>query len=276
MQDAFAELVDEAVESRVRRAAALRIGQMRKDITAAEVAQLVEQLGNPHNCEVGGGAISIRRAALLAFTELACGPDGVLAVVASCASQLTEMLRRADPDVREMAARAMAVLGAHAEAASLIARLIDEEEDVRRAASDALVSLRETLEAPDLDAILLQLEQDDAEVRVLVLQTLGGIGPLASAHADAIAQCLADGEAATRAAAARALCALGQERAVAHLDAIEFLLEDGDASARTAAVEVLAELDARSHADTISELLGDRDRSVRSAAAAALKRWGLA
>ena len=68
---ALRELTDEDAESSVRRAAALKIGAMGAEISAEDVARVIKQLANPHNCHVGGGAMSVRRAALLAFTELA-------------------------------------------------------------------------------------------------------------------------------------------------------------------------------------------------------------
>ena len=55
-----------------------------------------------------------QRAALLAFTELARGDDGVPAAVASGVTQVTELTQADDEATREMAVRAMAVLGAHA------------------------------------------------------------------------------------------------------------------------------------------------------------------
>ena len=82
---AFASMINEAADSNVRRAAALKLGSMR--LQKASVERVISQLANAHNCDVGGGAISVRRAALLAFTELARGESQ--AVVASVSRRRT-------------------------------------------------------------------------------------------------------------------------------------------------------------------------------------------
>ena len=284
MDAALMELADEAAESQVRRSAALKIGEMRADAKLADVARVVAHLGNPHNCEVGGSAISVRRAALLAFTELARGPEGVPAVVASCAPVVVELLRHEDPDAREMAVRALGALGTHADAIALAARLEDEENDVRAAAADTLVVLRDTLGAPDLDAIASRLRYEgDDEVRAWALRTLGGIGPAAATQSAAVLACLHDEDTMaltppSRALAVAALAAFGRASAASQLPVIAALLEDEDEEAcvRAAAVDALAQVgEAAIHGEAISELLNDRDRTVRNAATSALKRWGM-
>ena len=284
MDAALMELADEAAESQVRRNAAIKIGEMRADAKLDDVARVVAHLANPHNCEVGGSAISVRRAALLAFTELARGPEGVPTVVASCAPAVVELLQHTDPDAREMAVRALGALGKHADAIALAARLEDEENDVRAAASDTLVVLRDTLGAPDLDSIASVLRYDgDDEVRAWALRTLGGIGPAAATQSAAVLACLHDEDTMaltppSRAIAVATLAAFGRASAASHLPFIAAMLEDADEDAcvRAAAVEALAQVgEAAIHGEAISELLGDRDRMVRNAATSALKRWDM-
>ena len=97
MQNHLAALADESAESSVRREAALAIGALRDTATPADVAHVLQLLGSPHDCEVGGGAISVRRAALLAFTELARGTDGgVPAAVTSNVELLSNLLSAQD------------------------------------------------------------------------------------------------------------------------------------------------------------------------------------
>eukprot|EP00966_Prymnesium_polylepis_P066156 1535333-Prymnesium_polylepis.2 len=285
---ALTDLVDESAESSVRRAAAQKIGALREQATAADVARVVEALSNPHDCDVGGGAISVRRAALLAFTELARAPDGgVLAAVASCAPAVSALLGHADADAREMAARAASALGPHADAVSLAALLEDDEPDVRSAAADTLVVLRGALSAGAVEAIAERVRHDDEEVRAAALQTLGGIGTAAAPHVGLVAACMVDDDAATatRVAAIRALAALGGGAqggtaggGPTYTLRISGLLEEEEAAVRVAAVEALGLLlpEPAGCADAVSELLGDPDRAVRGAATAALKRWGLA
>ena len=302
MQSHLAALADESASSSVRREAALAIGALRDTATPADVEHVLRLLGSTHDCEVGGGAISVRRAALLAFTELARGTDGggVPTAVASNVELLSTLTRARDDEAqREMALRAMAVLGAHADAHSVVARLEDSHEDVRCAAADTLVVLREVLTVAHIELILvcmpsdiaLAAEADEgeettmAERRALVLQTLAGIAAAAAwqdhaAFTSAVttaAACLADEAAATRAAALAALAAFGPRASAAHVDAVAALLEDEDAPVRLAAVDALGRLgSADNHGEALSELLGDRDRGVRSAATTALKQWGLA
>ena len=282
--DALAEMTDESISSGQRRATAESIGAMGADLTAVEVARVVDQLSNPHNCDVGGGAISIRRAALLALSALADGgADGTPKSVSACVPNISLLLCHEDADAREMALRAMAVMAAHADGAAIVPLLADEESDVRLAAVDALAVLRETIDAGVITRVVSLLKEtdpadDENEARLCALRALGGIGKPAFPFAEVVVSCLADEAAPNRAAAATCLASVTMDEATAaHVDAIAALLEDDDASVRAAAVEALGALSAAdSHGDAVSELLGDPDRSVRSAATAVLKRWGVA
>ena len=191
MQTHLTALADESAESSVRREAALAIGALRDQATPSDVAQVLALLSSTHDCEVGGGAISVRRAALLAFTELARGDDGVPAAVASGVTQVTELTQADDEATREMAVRAMAVLGAHADAHSVVLRLQDSEEDVRAAASDTLTVLADTLAVTDLEAIAALLptpagasDGDDADAEHMMMMMMMMVStPLAAATA---------------------------------------------------------------------------------------------
>ena len=288
MEEAYCDLVDVNVDSSTRREAAQRIGALRDEATTVDVERLVQQLTNTHDCDVGGGAISVRRAALLAFTELARGEGGDLpAAVAASTPAVAALLGHADPDAREMATRAMSVLGVHADASAVAALLEDEEADVRSAASDTLIALRDTLKEADITAIASPLvlaspPLEDEDVLVGVLQTLGGVGAAAAVQANHVATCMLSEEAAVaiRVAAVKAFTTLAQAKAgacAAHLPGLSKLLEDEEASLRAAAVDALGQLgEVSDFGDAISELLGDPDRVVRSAATAVLKRWELA
>lgn len=290
----LSKLTDESAESSVRRDAALKIGAM-TGVEAADVALVVAELANPHNCQVGGGALSVRRAALLAFTELAQG--GGSAAVAACAPAVAALLQYDDADAREMAVRAMGALGSHADALAVAACLEDAENDVRSAAADTLVVLRDVLDAAALDAVAARLRyEDDDEVRCWALRVLAGLGPAAAVAASSekmagcVIACLHDeGTMAltppSRALALAALAALGRAESATATRALVLPLvlaelqenDDNEAMVKAAALEALAQLgDPETHADVVSELLCDPDRSVRSAANAALKRWGVA
>ena len=289
MNDALADLTDTTAESSVRRAAALKIGNLRAEATAEDVLRVVNELKNDHNCEVGGGAISVRRAALLAFTALACGSsdedssssDGTLPEsVAACVPAVTNLMTDPDEDAREMAVRACSALGASAPVGALALALQDHAENVRAAAADALVGLRDVLDAESVAQIVDRLtrvdadDEDDDVIRAEVLRVVAGIGEAAASQVGVITACLEDEAAETRAAAAKAVGAIGADAAAAHVAAIAALLEDSEASVRAAAIEALGLIgDADTHAESVSELLGDPDRSVRSAATATLKRW---
>ena len=283
MEAALADLVDVSADSQTRRDAAQRIGALRGEASAADVEYIVQQLANTHDCDVGGGAISVRRAALLAFTELARGgADGLLAAVTASTPAVVALLGHADPDAREMAVRAMSALGAHADCTRIAGLLEDEEPDVRSAASDTLAALRDTLTDADIAAIASPLlePRDDEEMLTCVLQTLEGIGAVAAAQIDVVVTFVVDDAAAVaiRVAAVRAFAALAQADARAtHLPGVSKLLEDEEASVRAAAVDAIGMLGKPDDfGDAIMELLGDSDRGVRGAATAVLKRWDLA
>jgi HEAT repeat protein len=261
-------------ESSVRRDAANQLGSRPAyELTAAQMSRVVRALANSHNCAVGGGAISVRRAALLAFTQL-CGEPGLHS--AACRSELSELLADADPDVREMAARAMAALGAHADRLA-VAALLEDVDDVRSAAVDTLVALGAHLDSADLAFIASGLSHQDDAVKVAALSALRGAEGLAAAHSGEIAACTTDEHEDVRAAAASALGAVGGDGVTGILAS---LLGDEAARVRIAAVGALGELPASYGAqdlvDDVSELLGDADRGVRSAVSWRLKRWGVA
>ena len=281
MEALLAQLSDTKAESGTRRDAANAIGSLRaEEVTSECASSIVRELANPHNCDVGGGAISVRRAALLAFSQLCHHSDGLPAALLACVPELSALLAYDDPDVREMAVRAMGELGEHADAVAVAARLEDEESDVRSAAVDTLVVLRDVIGTDDLAAIASRLdEQHDEDTRISALKTLGGcLSPslVAATHAATVAGCLTDEAAAVRAAAASALGAMGGVRSDECHAGLGALLEDDDASVRAAAVTSLGQLDAQEHADALLVLLGDADRGVRSAATRTLKRWGMA
>lgn len=282
MDAALAELTDTNAESSIRRAAALKVGSLRAEATAADVAKVVQELANDHNCDVGGGAISVRRAALLAFTELARSDDGSLPdCVASCVPAVTKLMTHPDEDAREMAVRACSALGPSANTVGLIAALEDSAENVRAAAADALVGLRALLDANDVEMLVHRLtrvdaaDDDDDLIRAEILQVIARIGGAAAAsQINVITGCLEDEAATMRAAAAKAIGTIGKNAAASHIAAIAALLEDTEACVRAEAIEALGLIgDAETHAESVSELLADSDRGVRSAASATLKRW---
>ena len=123
--------------SSVRRHAAAAVGKLRQVATSQNVERVIEGLADPDDAAVGGGAMSVRRAALLAFTGLFGGDDRgnfstedtssmPPAVAATTADSVSALLSHTSPDAREMAARAMVVMGGLADVTGLIRTLQDE------------------------------------------------------------------------------------------------------------------------------------------------------
>ncbi|EOD22164.1 N-acetyltransferase 9 [Emiliania huxleyi CCMP1516] len=201
-------LCDTEADSSARRDAASLLAALPvASISSEQLSLLARQLASPHNCDVGGGAISVRRAALLALTQLCGQPDGLAAVAATCLPVVRELLSDADADAREMAVRAMSALGELADCAALVGRLEDEEGDVRSAAADALVVLRAALCAADVGAVAVLCvshgQEEDASVRGAAASALARLD--AQEHADAVADLLGDADHSVRSAATAAM-----------------------------------------------------------------------
>lgn len=186
--------------SSVRRAAAETIGSLREHVSTEHVESIIAGLADPDNAMVGGGAMSVRRAALLAFTGL-CKPtdEKLLAgrsavqdtgapspaelspaepspAVLAASPRLVALLSHEDVDAREMAVRAMIGMGGAADVQGLIGRLCDDEEDVRRAAVDALLQLRQHVTTRDqLAAITALLTSDEEQERRAAADVLGAV-----------------------------------------------------------------------------------------------------
>ena len=285
-------------DSNVRRAAAAALGGMGEALSPAQVQAIVKKLADPDNAIVGGGSISVRRVALLAFTALCeSTPTQPEAVVAS-AGTVAALLSHEDEDAREMAVRAMAALGSHADITALIAVVNNEEEAeeaVRAAAVDALLGLHAHLTATQLGVLAAGGDlSDESTVRAACVQVLGGAGAAAVAHVPTLLGLANDDDdAGVRAAAVAAVGAVagpppasgetasGESGSQAEappvevVEAIGALLEDSEAVVRAAAIVALGRLGALgAHEETLAELMADRDREVRARAAAAIKQLG--
>ena len=298
-----------------RRSAAQTIGALRAHISVTQVKGIVALLACDVPAAHGGGALSPRRAALLAFTGLCRTPEedpvavsddaatpgpglpeaaeaakALPSEVVACAPDVHALLTAEDEDTREVAARAASCLGAHADLAALIARLVqDESTDVVSAVADGLVSLHAYATVAAADQMLSKVLSDDLDAqaaaslcRVLgAWQAVTSPGELLASRGAAVGTTLgtllASEEARVRAAAAAALGTLGTgaspSAALAQLGAVAELLQDPEAEVRQTAVAAVADLDLEAaYADELAELLGDRAAQVRNAASAVLKR----
>ena len=185
------------------------VGCLRDVVTAEHVESVVSSLADPDNAMVGGGAMSVRRAALLAFTGL-CKPsadvgaaaaqidlsDGAVDHVASHPEQesisvapspsggdpalqlavlatTTPSPRSSheDPDPREMAVRAMIGMGAQADITGLIGRLQDEKTTCDPQV-DALCQLRRHVTAHDHLAHHCPADEREEEERRAAVEVL--------------------------------------------------------------------------------------------------------
>jgi HEAT repeat protein len=266
----------------VRRSSATAVGRLRDVVSAEHVAAVVAKLADPDNAIVGGGAISVRRAALLAFSWLcedqsfprsaaAAGASSLVPNVAAAAPWLTALLAHEDADAREMSVRAMGGMRELADVPALIGRLTeDEEPDVRGAAVDTLVVLRAYMTTAHLAHVVrltgccVATEDDDnaddepgEEQRCAAVRVLGGIGRAAAPHcARALLRLASEDEcSAVRAAAAVAIglvCSTGDHHA---------------GGAPTAPARDATLVDAIA---ALGELLGDSDSACRAAAVTAL------
>lgn len=304
MADELAKLVSqlEDADSSVKRAAAAALAEHRNSVSADHAAAVVALLACDTPASYGGGAISPRRAALLALTGMcedwATLPRALATVVPSA---LALLLVHEDEDTREVAARAMGVLGAHAKMLPLVTSMRDEEPAVARAALDALASMSVHVGRPVLEAVLALLADDEPSTRANAAELLGNflrvnvlraleagaprVAELDSAGRErellaqeafaAVSASLADEEEEVQAAAARAIGNAGGERGATQLEALVAIAQDeaSTASLRAAAVGAVGSLDAEGvQGDVLAELLGASCRELREAAAMALKR----
>lgn len=262
-----------------RRPAANALGALRAYVCAPVAKDVVQKLADEENAPYGGGAISVRRAALLAFTAL-CQPiaegQGVPAAVSTVCRDLTALLAHDNVDAREMAARAMAALEEHADLHALVNLFADEEPDVRSAAVDSLVRLRGHADADVASAVATLLTHEEEDVRVVALSALGSLGGnLAAVHVGAMSDLLCDEEqpSSVTVAAIASLAAFGDGFVGPEVvDSIASRLEDPQPEVRAAAATGLGDLKVHAHADTIAEMAADSSKMVRTAATAACKR----
>ncbi|MFL5339663.1 MAG: HEAT repeat domain-containing protein [Gemmataceae bacterium] len=137
-----------------------------------------------------------------AKTVGAIGPKAAGATTA-----VAQLLRRPEIDMRQQAAVVLAQLGPDAAAAlpDLLVAIKDKEKSVRVLAVHAFGSLGKSA-LPKLQALINLLKDDDVpEVRLAIIEELGGLGPDAKDAVDALTICARDGRVAIREAAQDAL-----------------------------------------------------------------------
>jgi HEAT repeat protein len=133
----------------------------------------------------------------------------------------------------------------------LIRALSDGDNPGRRnSAVEALVLLGDCV----LEPLIAALDDDDVDVRKLVVDTIAGIGAESSRHA--MIEVLGDTDANVRAAAADALGAIGGDEAMAGLRVCA-INELEDRLVRLSSLRALASLEAKVSTDDLCGVLGD-------------------
>ena len=256
--DLIAAAVD-AQEPRVRRGAALALGQIRP-MAAGTVETLTIGLDDP--------VAEVRGAFLEAIGLLGPRSDAVPAI--------RGMLR---DDAEAIRLRAVAVLYRSAPrderlAADLTAVLDDIDPAVQTVALGLLRSLGPLGRVALPDAIA-KLERPETVVRLAAAELIGSHGPAAAEAVPALCNLLDDPSAEVRAVAARTLGDIGKAAQPA-LPRLTLLLKGQPSEVRTAVVLTLGslELDAESIRPQLAETLRDEEPEVRGAALRAIQRLG--
>jgi HEAT repeat protein len=222
------------------------------------------------------GSIIYRRRALAALID-----TGELAVF-----PLMRALYHRDEDVRRCAATALGEIGDARAVAPLCELLQDFYSEVRNMASHALIKIGEPAILPLLDtvrtvrrpdhrpfiaAIEAKFIQSGDPARQSAIETLGKLGPAALPH---LLEALNAEDSALRCAAATALGAIKDVRAVPGL--IVALAESAvsDHSVRICAADALGSIGDRAAVPPLCQALKATDAQVRFSAASALGRIG--
>ncbi|MCB9537175.1 MAG: HEAT repeat domain-containing protein [Myxococcales bacterium] len=197
------------------------------------------------------------------------------------AEPLVEILREASPEheaeIRWLAVRAARVAGAHDDALmrELVRALIDDQGNLKREVLDTLAVYGAKARAA-LPDVLPALKDADATVRAAAARAVTAIGD-AKDTLPASSKALADDAAAVREAALDGLATLGAAaRARPRPPKVRAALTDAAGDVRAAAARALTALESFTEDDVTALLkaLKDSEPQVRAAAAAALGRAG--
>ena len=247
-------------EPRVRRGAALALGQIRP-LAPGTVQTLATGLADPD--------VEVRAAFLTAIGQL--GPRGEETVQA-----VRALLRDESAEIRSQSIEVLSRSAARDDRllADFMAMLDDPDARVQRRAIDTLRSLGPPGRKA-LTTIVGKLDGPDLEVRLAAAEWIGSHGQAAAEAVPALIVLLDDPTPELRTVAALTLGKLGSAAQPA-FDRLASLLAAGDAKARAAAALTLGslELDAEAIRPHLSKALGDGDPEVRRAAVRAIGRLG--
>ncbi|AGA29590.1 HEAT repeat domain-containing protein [Singulisphaera acidiphila] len=249
-----------APEPRVRRAAALALGQIRP-LAPSTVPMLVVGLDDPD--------LEVKAAFLAAIRGI--GPrakESVPAVRALLQSPSTEIRLQVIVILAQSAPRDERLVG------DLTDLLNDSDARVQRQAIDLIRALG-PLGRPALPVVIGKLAGPDPEVRFAAAELIGTHGQAAAEAVPTLSSLLDDPTPKLRMIAVRTLGGLGKSAQPA-LDRLTVLLVDKQAEVREATVLALGslELDAERIRPHLAKALRDDSSEVRRAASRAIQRQG--
>jgi HEAT repeat protein len=177
------------------------------------------------------------------------------------AARIGELLGDDEPEVREAAASALAYMGSHESARTLVSHLLDASPAVRKAVHEALCKLDERA----VTTALLEREEREPAYCAAALEVM-----VASPHEDQLGFILDCAKATSAGTRRRAISALAVQPGYDILDTIERFLDDTDPSVREAALQVLGRRpSARARELLLAHMARDRDTRAAAVRAAA-------
>jgi HEAT repeat protein len=249
-----------APEPRVRRGAALALGQIRP-LAPGTVPKLTAGLDAPEP--------EVRAAFLTAIGDL--GPRAAESVPA-----VRVLLKDESPEIRVQAIEVLSHSAPRDERllGDLMDRLDDPDTRVQRQAIDTIRSLG-PLGRKALTIAIGKLDSEDTDVRYAAAQLVESHGPGAAEAIPALGSLLGDPTPRIRAIAAQTLGKLGQAARPA-FDRLTPLLGDEHVEVREAAASTIGslELDAETIRPHLARALRDERTEVRRAATRAIQRLG--
>jgi HEAT repeat protein len=200
------------------------------------------------------------------FLQLLRQPGAKIRYSSNTLQILIVALEDENPDVREIVAVALGIIGDKAAADPLIHALQDENSFVRIEAAWALKIIGDKAA---IDQLIHSLKNENLGIRVEAAQALWIIGDQAAV--DPLIHSLKDEDCYVRKAAAEALGKIGDQ---ATIDPLIHVLQDENGHVRKAAAEVLGRIGDQAAVDPLIHSLKDEDWHVRKAAAEALGKIG--
>lgn len=249
-----------ASDSRVRRGAALALGQIRP-IAPHTVANLTAGLSDPD--------LEVRTAFLKAIGDVGLrAKESTPAIRALLQDPSSQIRLQATPILARLAPRDRQLV------ADLIAQLNDSDTRVQQQAIEILRSLG-PLGRTAIPATIAKLGSSSAEVRIAAMEMLGSHGQAAAEAVPALSGLLDDPAPPIRATASRILGQLGKPAQPAQSQLIA-LTTDQDRDVRVAAVLALGSLELGADAlrPPLARALRDSQPEVRRAALRVVQRQG--